>query len=224
MPGNELVRTLEDLGMVSEDLEKWNKYLANLDTVANKFSGGNVLTIDRINADYGFPFQLVKQEVVTTATAAASYTFKIPPEGKHCLITSSSWVNTSTDNVALLLRINGDTGNNYEWQFLRAIEAAVDSGWTTNSAYISAGYCANADFAASTLPAEIMFMSHYNSSRHKAILHLSGAPTDAAGSFPNVIVQYSAWKDTAPIRTITFYNSATANFGDGTIFSIYTLD
>jgi hypothetical protein len=117
----------------------------------------------------------------------------------------------------LAVRINGDTGSNYNTIAMYGTGSSAVSGSVSNFGYIFSSYS-----AASTTGIRsglIQFFDAKATDRHKSIL-IRHNDTGAAGA---VEAMAARWANTSAITSIQVYSDSGTNFGTDTAISLYAV-
>lgn len=150
---------------------------------------------------------------VTLAAASSSITFSSIPQSYQDLVVVSS---VATQNDAFRqyrIRINSDSGSNYNEIKLNGSGSATGSSAGTNGTeftFFSTG--ANGVFSTMTT----QFIDYSALDKHKTFLHRGSVPDQTIG------VDGGRWANTAAINTLTIYTPA-GQFVTGSTFYIYGL-
>jgi len=170
------------------------------------------------------PVHLTAQWTVPAGNTLSSKTFQIPASGVTLFITFSLWADDAADNSVLQIRMNGDSGNNYNWQFVRGQSAVLDGGWTAGADAYTLVYLPDSDATSGLASSGFVFIQNYNSTLYKQIVALCGSPSTAQSFMPSLLSFGGNWASTEPVRSITFFNVNNKPFGEGSVFSIYIYD
>jgi hypothetical protein len=161
-------------------------------------------------------YELISTNIL--AGAASSVTFSslgdYSSTYKHLQVRATLRVNDSSGVGNLFMRLNGDTGNNYAWHFLRGNGSSVTSGATTSTNYMQVGlvpYANQTGFYASVID----LLDPY-AAKNKTLRALSGGATGT-----NLIdLDSGLWLNTASLTSLELSPSS-LSFGVGCRFSLY---
>lgn len=167
------------------------------------------------------PFTPIYSQVL--AEDVASLTISIPGTYKHLMIMGSARINNSgVGAVYCFSQFNDDTGaSNYSYQLIYGINTSAGASQDLAHYGCLIGYITAEAVASGHAGSFINFIPHYNSSYYKNVLTMDGLFT---GTNASVALWIGQWKNTSPIRTITFIPDTTypgAMFEAGSIFSVY---
>lgn len=162
----------------------------------------------------GTDYELI--ETVVLGSAQPSITFSnlntYSSTYKHFQIRSThAW--TSSGATDLAMRLNADTGTNYDWHSLRGNGSSVDSIAGTNTNYIRLGFVADTTFGGSVTD----ILDAYSSSKNKTVRTLVG---NSGGGFTGINLSSGAWRNTNSITSVTILTGSN-NFATGSRFSLY---
>jgi hypothetical protein len=147
---------------------------------------------------------------VTLGSATSSVTFGSIPSTYRDLILVFTGTRTGNNNV--LVRVNGDSGSNYNYV------SASSSGSSGSSNNISGATELPSTLASlqtnSQLNVVWQFMDYSATDKHKVILTRFNQTSTEVSMFAN------RWANTVAINSIRVF-SGNENFGSGSTFSIY---
>jgi hypothetical protein len=147
---------------------------------------------------------------VTLASAASSVTFSSIPNTYRDLVLIFTGTRTGNNNV--LVRVNGDSGNNYNYV------GASSSGSTSSSSGVLGANNFPSTLASlqtnSQLNVVWQFMDYSATNKHKSVLTRFSQTGTEAAMFAN------RWANTVAINSIQVF-TGNENFGSGSTFSIY---
>jgi hypothetical protein len=145
---------------------------------------------------------------ITLGTAQATVTFGSIPQGYRDLRLVIAGANSNAS--ALFIRMNGDTGANYNDVSMYGDGSTTGSSPRSN---ISSGYIASTDAATSNV-ATVDIMDYSATDKHKSWL----ARGNASGS--RVESRAGRWANTAAVTSL-LVNTDTNTFSIGCVFSLY---
>lgn len=221
---NELVRTLKDLGMPPDDLQKWKTWMINKDEIAEKFGDGNTLRVGMIETDYGTPAFKVAETIVEAGESLNSFTWIVPPHGTHLEIRADLASKRDTASSFLRIRFNDDTGSNYGWQWDGGSGESQGSWGTKESTSIGLLEVIGDDAVEFSTSSVAVFINNYNNSDlHKGLVSLGGRPDGDAPTDQMVVIVFGWWRSKDPIRTITLFDLNGEDWVEGSVFSLYVM-
>ena len=159
---------------------------------------------------------------VTLSASTSSITFAGIPTGyKHLEIRMSPQSNRGTygtDNIAL--RINGDSGANYAYHYLRGNGASAAAAASTSGTEITefttqgCGTSTGGTFGAGVAT----ILDYASTTKYKTVRNLSGVDLNGAvgGGYGYVSLVSGLWMNTAAITSLLFYPV------NGTAFTAYS--
>ena len=148
---------------------------------------------------------------VTLAAASASVTFASIPQNFRDLILVYNGFNGSSTG-GMLLRLNGDSGNNYNDIFMS------QSGNTPSSSLQSNTNNANIFFGTTVITMGVaQFMDYSATDKHKVVLTRDGA------NGTNVRATATRWANTAAINQIQVIRTDTT-ISTGSILTLYGIE
>lgn len=118
------------------------------------------------------------------------------------------------------IRINGDTGSNYNAHYLVGNGSTVSSGFVSSASSALIGNQPGGTFTTNAFAAGVFdFLDVYNTNKFKTIRCLSGL----VGNENAISLQSGLWRNTASVTSITVLNWDAANIVSGSRFSLYGL-
>lgn len=180
----------------------------------NSFIAGNTTADNNLNIQ--FPFLPIYSQVFEADTA--SITIQIPSY-THLFCIGSGRCTGATYFENLKGRFNGDTGNNYDAQYLAGVNASVGASQTKAASSFDFGTFAAASATANAIGTFYSFLPHIGSTNWKSVLTIGGEPlytaTDMIGA-----ISTSFWRSTSPITSITIY-APTSTMKAGSVISVF---
>jgi hypothetical protein len=165
---------------------------------------------------------LIQEQSLSGDAASVSFT-SIPQTGfSHLkLVCMGRMTEAVTDNY-LLVQFNGDTGANYDTQFLRAINTAIAgaTSYGATSGRIGDWTGSSATTGTQISNAEISIPSYAGTTFDKSLTSTSAMKCGTSGSNMNVFLSTVHWRSTAAINRIDILPSAN-NIKAGSVFSLY---
>lgn len=221
--GGDLVRTLEDLGMPPEDLQEWDRWLAQVDGRMKDTSPTSHLKVGMIETDYGLPQLKVAERIIKTGESLSTFTWTVPSYGTNLFLMINAGSQKSALPSTLCMRFNGDTGNNYGYQAMLGNHETPAATQLTGESKMNLSSLNGDDNALSSANAVIVWVPNYNNIvLEKMALNLAGRSTaDNAVSSTGTVMNY--WTDTSAIRTITLFDINSEDWTIGSMFSLYVI-
>jgi hypothetical protein len=153
-----------------------------------------------------------------------SLSIRIPQDYKHLILFASGTI-TTANGGNIWAQFNGDTGNNYTWQFIKGDNTTLTGNQDTADPYVALGVFGTTGAGAGVNGSFRAEFPHYNSSTFKKNV-LSHAFT---AEFNDLYLLGSTWQDTDPITDIEIFGTdntlakGTASIASGSVFSLYGL-
>ena len=118
------------------------------------------------------------------------------------------------------VRLNGDTGSNYNRFVARAREGSAASGGTAGGTFIVLYEATAADASANTFGTGQLYISNYTSSKYKSVGIEGGTETQ---NNTQVQTGFSSglWKSTSVVNAIKLYEQNGTNFVQHSSASLY---
>jgi hypothetical protein len=162
-------------------------------------------------------FDLLETQVLGSATSSITFSsLSTYSSYQHLQI---RFAGTQVDVGGLdsmAMRINGDTGSNYNSHFLRGLNSSIGSGGTGTTNYPNIGLMAGKGGSESS-GMVIDFLDAFETSKYKVVRSLGGA----AGTGDKGVGLYSVlWMNTNAISSITL-KGQTGNLAANSRFSLY---
>jgi hypothetical protein len=145
---------------------------------------------------------------ITLSSTSSSITFtSIPSNYKDLVLVTNS---TTANGGLLYLRLNGDSGNNYNTVVMRGLSDGAQSfAYANEPGYVSvSGYTNNSN-------AVINIMDYSATDKHKSILSRSGYSNQTT-----VEATAIRWANTAAVNSVSLVFSS-GGFGAGATASLY---
>ena len=146
----------------------------------------------------------------------------IPQDYAHLDIVISGRTTEAVANSVLIMRLNGDTGNNYDLEMLYANSASILAAAYEGNNSVDAGRIAGASAPAGTAGRSIIELPDYTNPSFWKGGFVRAFIRNAAGAaaFYEFITGYQ-WRSVAPVNRITIQPSNAVNFVAGTRLTIY---
>lgn len=141
------------------------------------------------------------QSTITFSSITGTYT--------DLVIISSALSAGSSETI--MLRLNGDSGNNYSFTYLYGNGSSASSG-RASSVSFAVGGSATATNAAINI---VNIMNYSNSTTYKTVLDRRG--NASLYTFTDV----SLWRNTAAITSLTLQPENSQSFASGSTFTLY---
>lgn len=125
------------------------------------------------------------------------------------LVASTKDVRSGVTNTDMSARVNGDSGANYSWNFMRGDGSTAASARGSNQTIFYAGMGSGTNFVVS-----IWTFNNYNSSRNKNVIVRNNAPDTGS-----VRLGVGNWRNTNAINSITIYGEQ--GFVTGSTFTLF---
>lgn len=151
---------------------------------------------------------------VTLSSATNTVSFSGIPSGyKHLQLRISALGDTSTA-YDVIMRLNSDSGTNYNWHRFYGNGSSVSAGNSTSSNMYIAGDGARTNYP---LASVVDILDYNNSQKNKVAKIFTGWDHNGSG----VITLWSGlWRNTSPITSINI-SVVISNFAAGSTFSLY---
>ena len=165
-------------------------------------------------------YDLLATEILTSSQASVTFSglSAYSSTYKHLQIRFAGMQVDVGGLDSMAMRINGDTGSNYNAHFLRGLNATIGSGNQGTNNYPNIGLMAGKGGTEAS-PMVIDFLDAFNTSKYKTVRALSGA----AGTGDKGVGLYSVlWMSTSAIDSITL-KGQTGNLNATSRFSLYGL-
>ena len=145
----------------------------------------------------------------TLGSTASTVTFSsIPSTYTDLVIISAAKSTGSTESI--MLRFNGDSGNNYSFTYLFGTGTAANSGRQSNLSFALGG------FASQNYQANIVNIMNYadTTTYNTSLERRNDASTQ-------VFQSVSLWRNTAAITSLTLQPENGQSFASGSTFTLY---
>lgn len=158
-------------------------------------------------------YELIETQVLASAQASVVFSSlgTYSATYKHLQIRATH-LSSGAGAVDLLMRLNADTGSNYNNHALVGNGSAVSSIAGTSTSSMRIGFVAGGQFGASITD----ILDAYSTTKNKTSRTLVGAIADVN----EIQLASAAWRNTASITSITLLPSA-GNIATGSRFSLY---
>lgn len=164
----------------------------------------------------------VISETVLGSTAASVTFSSIPSTYRHLQVFAS----VRTDYVGASdrydMRINGDTGTNYDGERFRSNNTTLDGLAVVAGTWAYIGTCPGAGAtAAKATGSKIVIPDYAGTTMHKVVLSESGWVTGTTTSTIGLEYWSNVWRSTSAITSLSFFSENSANFVAGSVFTLY---
>lgn len=151
---------------------------------------------------------------VNLTSSASSLTFSGIPSGyKHLQLRISALGDTTT-GYDVIMRLNSDSGTNYNWHRIFGNGSTVSAGNSTSSNMYIAGDGARTLYPVASV---VDILDYSNSQKNKTARILTGFDQNGGG----VITLWSGlWRNTSPITSIDI-SVVISNLAAGSTFALY---
>ena len=214
--GTDIIDSGNKLYGVINCLSPYSPYLCTV-------SGGTNVRINQTINGNGGNFNLIADKLLAAPAATVSFS-AIPQYYRHLrlMIQARSDDPTTDANVGLYMQANGDTGANYQRQFMLGVNSTLVAGNEGSGAQVGVPIPSAMAFAGSAGSIVIDIPNYTGSTFIK-----SATMNDAYGSgraFSLIYLTMSwAWNNTAAIAQLTF-GCAGSNLVAGSRFTLYGLN
>ena len=179
-------------------------------------------TFIKDNFNTGVPVLLAN---VTLGAPAASITLSsIPQTHSHLYVQGYFRCEQAVTITGAALRINGDTGSNYDTQYLGANGGSAAAGElfgvTSDNAFSC--FCPGSTATANVFGAASLWIPDYtDTGKNKMVLVESGGKWGTATT--NIITRQTtiAWRSSVAVTSLSWFNISGANLSTGSRVSLY---
>lgn len=192
--------------------------LARLERIMAEMASLNK-RVARLERREGSGPRLISRTVLTAAAATIDIQ-DIPQVYRHLELRLYARGDTAATNTAVNLTFNGDTGNNYDRQYLEASAAVVAAGEAFGGAAIGIGVMPAASAGANLFGQNIVDILNYaNSTNNKTVTGQRGMKVGTASGNMYIFSFSGFWRSNAAITRATLTPGA-GNFGAGTVCEV----
>jgi hypothetical protein len=154
-------------------------------------------------------YELIQSTTVTTTQTSVVFS-SIPATYTDLRLVFSG---VGSGNFAV--RVNGDTGSNYNYTYFAGGGGTVDSGYSNSSpAWYITAY--GLGLSATIPQLYTLDIFSYAGSTYKTALSMSSEDQNTSGGY--VVRQANLWRNTAAITSVTAFGS---NLQNGSVVSLY---
>lgn len=136
---------------------------------------------------------------------------------RHLVVIINAASNEAVDEYAVVIRFNGDVGNNYNFQYLSGADADADAGRGTGQGWLTTAFIPGTNYASAFGGGMLLIPHAFNTVGHKSTLSLSGA-----GEL-RVSARAGRWANIDAITEILLWPWA-FDFAAGSIFTLAVVD
>lgn len=195
------------LARYGKETQQRNSFVAGLATPDNKLN---------IN----FPFYPMFSEVLPFDKNSVE--FPVSGGYKHLLLFNSvRSTNAGTTNAAVCAEINGDTGNNYDYQGLFSYSSTVTGSAGLNVAFLNIGTAIPDGQNANIYGSAMTFIMNYQGAQYKTSQTLSYFNVHTLNPATNI--SSCIWYNTDPIQKLRIYANSGNTMKAGSAISCYGL-
>jgi len=160
--------------------------------------------------------------VTVPSGGVASITFAgIPNTYKHLQIRSMFRSGTAGSEDSVIMRFNGDSGNNYSYHFLFGNGSSANASATSSTSLIYPWAVPAASFLANSFGVQIIDLLDYaNTTKNKTTRTLAGYDDNSTGG--RIALTSGAWYNTSAVNSIsiTTGGSSIAQHSQFTLFGV----
>lgn len=205
--------------LTPSELDFWKQSMRETQ-LRNNFLAGNIDSRNQLSVESSF--QLIFKERFESNKATVS--FDVPAGFDHLLIMGSGSI-TTANGGNVWAQFNGDTGNNYQWQFVKADNATISGAQDTSDPYVVLGVFGTTGAGAGVNGSFFAKIIHYGSDiwKKNVISEIYIA------EFNDLYFAGSTWANTTPIRNIEIFATdntlakGTASIAAGSIITVYAV-
>ncbi len=212
---------LAKLDGLNEDEKQAVRLWGNQSQAVNAFvgglqNGGSDVFANTLNSNT-LPFSKIYSEVLSVAKT--TITVPIPSGFTHLLIMGSGRMSQAVNTTQTVnIEINGDTGNNYNLQYLNSADTVVGADDVLASIYFGLGDFVGDSATAGKVGSFTCFIPHYMGGLHKSGMSLFIAPSNTVYR-AGVVANF--WNNTDPIRSVKFWVTGNYDIVAGSVLSIH---
>lgn len=167
---------------------------------------------------------MVPLSVQTTGPNPSITISDIPQGYRHLLLMGQARSSVAAENDGLLMRFNGDTGNNYDWQRMTANNATLTGAVGRGVSSIQIGAIEGANSRANSFsPVQIYIYLYAQGSPYEKFTMSYNTFFGDVSADADMFVQLRGgrWRSTAAITSITLLLVTGPNFVAGSGFELY---
>jgi hypothetical protein len=166
-------------------------------------------------------YELISTSLITTNTSSVTFSslgdYSSTYKHLQLRITGRVAYNYGNDGDAIKIRFNSDTGNNYSYHALYAVNTTVNSNASTSTNAVFVNRLTDAGTTANAFGAIVCdILDPFSSTKNKTVRSLG---SDTRYLFFNS----AAWLNTSSTTSIQLTPNTSSNFASGSRFSLYGL-
>ena len=150
---------------------------------------------------------------VTLAATSTSITFGSIPATYRDLIIVFQGLSGGAGTFQTRLRLNGDTGANYNWQRMSGSGTSAFASTASNQTQLSLTFLAEAQ-TTTQVQHHINIMDYSATDKHKTVISRAGNSSQGTEAVAG------RWASTAAVTSVQLFPSS-ATFGIGTVVALY---
>jgi hypothetical protein len=163
---------------------------------------------------------LISSQILSGAVATVTFS-SIPGTFNHLKLVVKCRASDAAGNVSVFMRMNGDSGANYDWQQLSGANATPSATANAAQTGMFVGYCTATTAAASTAGIlEINIPCYTDTLFFKNASSFAGLIASSTGNTVTTIFE-NQYRSTSAVTSVTFYTSSGSNFITGSLFYLY---
>lgn len=142
---------------------------------------------------------------------------------RHLLLIGSARSSVAAENDELLMRFNGDTGSNYDWQRMSVNNATLSGAVGRATTSIQVGAIEGASSRADSFSPVLAYIYLYQSVTYEKYTTSYNTFFGNVSADADMFLQLRGgrWRSTAAITSITLLPSTGPNFVSGSGFQLY---
>jgi len=148
-------------------------------------------------------FELIASSTVGSGGAADITFSSIASTWTDLVLEYSVRSSRSSDFDAVFLRINGDTGSNHSYRFLRGGGASADSGSNAAASFIYSGQIPAATTTSNTFENGAIYIPNYAGSTYKSMSVDAVGENNSASAY--AMLTAGLWSSTSAITSLKLY-------------------
>lgn len=217
----EIYEGLRDGSLAETRVEEIRRVFNELSDRETKYKAWLRLQDNRIGSQYlDLPFAVLYSNVLEKDMA--SVTINLPTDFRNLMILGSGSI-TSANGGNVWAQFNGDTGNNYAWQFVKADNTTISGTQDTADPYAVLGVFGTTGAGAGVNGSFTAHIPNYTSSvwKKNVISQLYTA------EFNDLYLAGSTWANTNPITSIEIFGTdntlakGTTNLAAGSLLTVW---
>jgi hypothetical protein len=187
-------------------------------TWASGWATGDIVTAAEFKKSAGAIF-----DSTLGASAASIDVTGISNTYAHLMISIYSRGDTAAISTDVMMRFNGDTAANYDWQRAMGIAAATSAFETFAQTTMAVGFCPGSTAGANLFASQEVFIPNYaGSTNNKQHVSIHSMKAGTASTNLSVGIWGGSWRSNAAINQVTLLPQA-GNFVAGTRVTVHAL-